>query len=159
MENTMSLVKDPREQMVKLLEMTRAELETLEKAKQSTMKTSGKFSWRNNKSDSDIVDIFKCESIAKLVDILGVIRLRTLCYNEAAQDLQLKSYPQLEWCGYIYDAWKEDIKIRINVLAYEDRRKKLQETVERLSKYMTEEDRMKEDILSSVNALGYTLQD
>jgi|WetSurMetagenome_2_1015567.scaffolds.fasta_scaffold107602_2 hypothetical protein len=150
---------DTRVKMKETLEIAKKRLSSINEIATSTMKTSGKFSWRNNKGDNcgdAFVDIFKCTSVFILCRVLGYIAHQEELFKAGAKEIGLTTYLVMEWCGYSYECWKNDIIIRCKILTQKEEEEKLQKVIATLSKYMTEEDRLQKD-MEDVKAILETI--
>ena len=154
MKTETSITVSSREKMKETLEIVKTRLANLKEISTSPMKTSGSFSWRNEASDSQRIDIFKCTSILLLVRILGFLKRQEEDYIMGAKEAGLTTYPPFQWNGFTYDLWKSDIILRSRILTQKEEEDKLQKAISTLSKYMSEEDNLQKDLEDVSGWLG-----
>lgn len=85
-------------------------------------------------------DISTETKVDNLIRAYSMVRGKERAYEEAAKELQLTSYPTFTINGGTKEDWFSDITLRLDVIRFEDRRKKLEAYSSRLSKFMSEED-------------------
>lgn len=87
-----------------------------------------------NKSIKDMT------SEAELVKAMSSILMRHKAYELAQDHLGLDTIPEFTISGYNLAAWTGDIKLRLNIIKYEERRKQLEELMNEAKSFMTKED-------------------
>jgi hypothetical protein len=154
MNTETSITISTREKMKSTLEVVTQRLNGMKEIATSPMKTSGKFSWDNDSGNLKAVDIFKCTSVFLLTRILGFLKRQEEDYTTGAKEMGLSAFAPLQWCGFTYDLWKSDIILRARILTQKEEEEKLKEAVNKLSKYMSEEDNLQRDLEDISSALG-----
>lgn len=138
-KTTANLVRDKLEKINK-------RLSEMQIAKDAGPRTNGMFHWNGRDSQtndlSKAVQINKVTSIALLISILGFLITRKKEYDEAADKLDLGTFPVFQWSKYPLDAWENDIKTQISLITHSTEIEKLTKLKDELSKYVSEEDRV-----------------
>jgi len=128
-------------------------LSKMETAKNAGPKTNGIFSWNGREdvdsSNTGSIKINAVSNIALLISIFGFLLTRKAEYDLSAEKLDMVTYPVFTWSKYPIDAWENDIKARINTITHHDEIERLTKLKGELSKYVSEEDRVKE-LLSQI---------
>ncbi len=131
-----------------VLQVLEERIKNLKKIEDQVYKTSGVM--------EGFGDLKKETKIENLIRAFSMVRGKHNAYNEAADDLGLKSAPQFSWCGGTVEDWKQDIKLRIETINYQDTLNKLKEYKDKMSRFLSEEDQ-KKMLLSEMSAfLGST---
>lgn len=130
-----------RSKLPKALEMLDERLSKIKAVTETAYKTSGEFKW-NPEHSTQSVKIQNVIDIALLISIYAFFMNRTANYSEAAAELGLKEYPICTWQGNPIDDWKEDIKLRIAVVSYDNEKKKLEHAKRKLEGFLTQEDQL-----------------
>lgn len=86
------------------------------------------------------IDIKTETNIENLQKAFSSVLGRKKLYDEAGEVLGIKTFKVFEVSGGTMEDWKSDIQIRLAVLQYENRKKKLQTAKEKMAKFMSEED-------------------
>jgi hypothetical protein len=99
-------------------------------------KTNGVFKFDDNKYlNINIVDAQSLiEAMAYIIRVDGA-------FKEAAERLGFSSYGGADFNGYTSDEWESDFKLRISILKWEEKKKKLEETERKLAALVSEEAR------------------
>lgn len=74
-----------------------------------------------------------------LVEAMAFLVGKLDFYKFALDELQMKYDKKFSWCGYDYEAWKDDFKNRINVIKWEEKKKNLDATQKKLDSLVSEE--------------------
>ena len=80
--------------------------------------------------------------VENLVKALSSIIGRKHFYDQAQKLLELKEVPEFSLNGTL-ESWVEDIKLRLAIVQYEERKNKLQEFKDKMSKFLSEDDQKK----------------
>jgi hypothetical protein len=120
---------------------------SLQKEVETPENTCGLFSYNEeNNESSRKLDLKKITNIKFLLQVLGFILQQDTNYNTAIKVIHLDKVAPFKWQGYTTAAWTEDIKKRIKIISFEEELKNLEEGSKILSKYLSEDDRMIEDV-------------
>lgn len=87
--------------------------------------------------------------IENLVKLYSSIKIRATAYGDAMVDLGIETLGAFTQNGGTLDDWKHDIKLRMDIVNYQDRYNKLKEAKEKLRGFLSEEEQ-KLIILKSV---------
>lgn len=85
--------------------------------------------------------ISKAEKTEELIAAYGWIKRTKEAYDEAAQELGVKQYPEKQFNGYTIDQWKKDIVLRIEFLNKHNTLEKLKELKTKAESFITQEDK------------------
>jgi hypothetical protein len=118
------------------LEAINTALSNLQSIKESSYKTS--------MNVDGFGDLKTCTDIKLLIKALSSINGREKAYTEAAMLLGLKSVPAFEIGGGNTKDWTKDIKFRIAIISEKDVREKLQKAHDKLSQFLTDEEKRKQ---------------
>jgi len=118
------------------LEAINGALNNLQSVKESSYKTSMNL--------EGFGDLKNCTDIKTLIKALSSINGREKAYAEAAMLIGLKSVPAFEINGGNTKDWTKDIKIRVAVISEKDIREKLQKAHDKLSQFLTDEEKRKQ---------------
>ena len=105
-------------------------------------------------SPDSVSDRFNIQTVTdtkKLVDIYGFLTLKESSWDKAAKELGVA--PSNNWMGSSFDAWKRDIKNRVDQININTKRKELESLETRLDKLISVEQRRElelEDIAKSL---------
>lgn len=114
-------------------------------------KTSGAF--KINEFDSvAAISIFNSNGVEWLLKCLATLERFKKEYEEAAQSMELTTYPVMSWQGYPVDSWISDIKNRIKLVSNAGQIAQLNQSKVELTSFLSQEDRLK-DTLSKTAAL------
>jgi len=142
LRNTMTKelrVENPKNKMLKTLEVINRRLETIIALETSTLKTNSQFKWTE---EGTVISIDKITNISVLINIYASLKAKKKAYEEAIKDLKLTSYPVFIWQKYTFEDWANDIKIRLSIVSQNDLTKKLKEDKLKLEKFLSEEDQL-----------------
>lgn len=148
-----ALVKSDSEKIKSGLEIISQKLKNLEEINQKPMQTSCLFKWTPSQN-SNSTDISKCQDVELMIHILAYIGNKKQMYQEKAEELGLSSFPVFNWLGFSYEAWENDIKIRIMVVNSKNEHDNLMLAKAKLERHISEEERRSNDILEAFNMLG-----
>ena len=112
------------------------ELASLKKITDKPYKTTGNL----DIGGGNTIDIKTETKVVNLIRGFSSIMGREKAYNEAAQELGVKTYPVFEMSGGGVTDWREDIMTRLAVIQYEDRKNKLQGFKDKMQKFLSETD-------------------
>lgn len=113
-------------------------LSSLNKITETPYKTSGELGngFGNLKNET---------KIQNLISLCSMINAKEAAYDAAAKELGLENkYPAFTVNGYTSEDCKSDIKLRIAVLSQQETFDKLNKAKERLSVFLTEEDKKRQ---------------
>jgi hypothetical protein len=131
-----------RTKMQETLEVLNIKLAKVKNITESPYKTNGEFRFNPAYTGNAAINIHKLTDLSLLIGILAAIQNHWKNYNNAAETLELATYPAFEWCGFSYEAWKHDIEIRKEIITQHETIKKLKTAKEKLQQFLTEEDRL-----------------
>lgn len=134
------VIVSPREKMQEKLQTIDAKLKAIKYVTGSEYKTNGKFKF-NPVTQYEIL-IHRHTDLVGLLNILGFINTKHSEYEKAAEIAGLKKYPVFQWLGFNYDAWVNDLKIRIAQISVHEEITNLEIAKRELQKFLTEEDRL-----------------
>lgn len=123
-------------------------LDQMEIAKNAGPQTNGIFHWNGREgienNTTSAIKISMVTSITLLLGVLGYLMTRKKEYEDAADRLDMNTFPVFKWSGYTFEAWENDIRVRINTISHSSEVEKLNKLYSELSKYVSEEDRVEE---------------
>lgn len=135
--------------VVDVLSALKEELANLQQIASSPFETSGDMNeigfTTNLKSE------LKSEN---LVRAFSVMCAKEKAYNDAQDRLQLKSIPAFTIAGQSVDKWEKDIKLRVQIIQIEERRKELETLVAEGTKFLTEKDQYNMYLTKLAKAMG-----
>lgn len=117
-----------------------AVLEMLDKALQSVDKITGSDYITGGNIEGFSKNVKDEQDIANLVKMAASVISRERAYNEAAENLELSTFPQFKIGGSTKDEWIKDIKLRIAIINNSDTINKIKEFKEKTAKFLSEED-------------------
>jgi len=118
-------------------------LKAIKATADSQYKTNGEFRFNPSYTVNSPIYIHKTQDLKILISALGYINKQSQAYNETASNiLKLDSYPVFEWQGYSFDAWENDIQIRVAIVTQHDLINKLKTAKQKLEQFMSDEDRL-----------------
>lgn len=124
------------------------ELSTLKENTSQKWKTNGKFKFNPHNSWEE--RIRQETRIPHLLQIVSYINAKQQGYEKAAKEMELTSYPNLEFEGYSAQDWKADIKQQINIIQYSERKKKLENAKRQLEQFVSEEQKL-QNVLDKID--------
>lgn len=142
-EETTGTAVAVRTEMHIALDAIDAKLKEIKDVTESTLKTNGEFRFNPQYTANAAINIHKTTELKVLVGVLGAVKGHKDKYDEAATILGLSEYPAFEWCGYSYESWEHDIKMRSTIITHHDRKQQLINAKKELEQFMTQEDRLK----------------
>lgn len=86
------------------------------------------------------LDINTETKVENLIRGFSSVMGREEMYNKSAQALGVKTYPVFQVSGGSAEDWRGDIQTRLAVIQYEERKNKLQEFKDKMSKFLSEAD-------------------
>jgi len=128
----MELVLNDKTDLISVVNMLDKKIKEFDGLRDTSYKTSGVL--------DGIGDIKKETKIDKLIKAYGSVLSREKVYNESAEDLGLKTFPQFELNGHTRSDWKHDINFRISIIDNKDKLDKMKLWKEKLSGIMTKKD-------------------
>ena len=131
-----------RTQMQEGLALISEKLKQLKSISETPYKTSGEFRFNPAYTGNPPIRIFNVIDLGVLIGVLGAIKGHYDKYEDAAEILGLKEYPVFEWCGFTYEAWAHDLKLRASIISEKETREKLLRAKSKLEQFLTEEDRL-----------------
>jgi len=131
-ETTSIAVKGAKVNVPNMLALLDEKIKELDHVTGSKYKTSG-----NVEGVCEIKTETKIES---LIRAMASINGREKAYNEAAIELRLSTYPVFEIGGYSSELWKEDIRLRIDIITHEETLNKLTTYKKEMSKFVSAEE-------------------
>lgn len=143
MENKNQLVLSKQEEIQNKLALIKKALDGIQNVNTATFRTNGRFQFSPVGS---VIDIKTQRNIQTLLDMVSFLNAKAKGYADAAQEMELDTYPAFTWCGYCPKDWKHDIKIRISVLTSHERKRTLTNAKKVLENYVTEETKMLQDL-------------
>lgn len=114
------------------LESIKAKLNELKLITDTPYKTTGVL--------TGLGDIKTMKDSESLIKAYASVKAKEKAYNDAADELGIKSYKQFSIDGATSEQWKSDINLRINIITVEDRKNKLQTAYDKAAKFLSEED-------------------
>lgn len=115
-----------------ILSLLEKELKSLKAITETPYLTTG-----NLEGFGDIKNETKVEN---LIRAFSMVRGKEDAYHKAGRELGFDSYPGFSISGGNAEQWKQDIQLRVAIIQHDDRKKKLQEYKDRVSKFLSEED-------------------
>lgn len=137
---TTEIAKPTRLQIA--LEKIDLELKALKDVESRAFRTNGQFRFNPGYTGNAAIDIPRTKDIELLISVYSYLMVKDNQYNQAAEELGLSEYPVFKWQGYTWEAWKNDLQLRIDVVAHHEKREKLNKAKQQLSTFLTEEDRL-----------------
>lgn len=128
------------------------ELAALKAVQTTSFKTGGSITLKG-----ETVDLTKQTSIGKLIELAGNILTYKTVYGLGAEALGLEEYPEAKLSGQSLDAILHDIELQTKMVTYEDRKKKIEKALSKLSNYFTKEDKLAQDLAEIQADLGIDL--
>jgi hypothetical protein len=147
-KTTLPAVKSAREGAKLGMQIIADRKSSLQKEVETPESTNGQFSYSEDPDNTQAKrhDLKKITNIKFMLQVLGWIILQEENYQKAARLLGLDKIAPFNWQGYTVAAWTEDIKKRIKIVSFEQELKSLEEGAKILSKYLSDDDRMAEDV-------------
>ncbi len=118
-----------------VLDKLNQKIKGMEKIADSVYKTNGK-----PVIGGQTFDIKVATDKKELVKAYAVLKHKKTSYDDAQFELGIGAIEPFTEQGSTLDEWKDDIKLRINIIEQEGTLKKLNEYKEKFSKFLSEED-------------------
>lgn len=93
-------------------------------------------------------------SIPKLIQAFSTVVAKETAYDKAAEELGLSSYPVFSVDGYAKAEWKHDIQLRMDVINFEERLKKLNEFKSKMTAFLSASEQKEMLIAEMAKYLG-----
>lgn len=120
--------------------------------------TKPKASWETNgifkyPEPSNYFNLNTVREAQPLVDALAFLLERDVMQREAAEKLGVPA-KQFSWNGYTLAEWEKDFKRRIDILSWEERKAKLDETKKKLGTLVSEEAKTEMELAAIEDSLS-----
>lgn len=135
MSNKTTAVSIVSQDVPNTLENIKAKLNELKLITDTPYKTTGVLTMAEQK-----IDIKTIKDVESLIKAYSSVRAREIAYNEAADDLGIKTYKQFSINGGTSKDWKHDIDLRIQIITVEDKKNKFQKAYDKMQKFLSEEE-------------------
>lgn len=122
-------------QPLNALEMLKEKLNSLKAITDQPYKSSGTVNIGGTS-----INIQTETKLDNLIKVWSAVKNKAKAYNEAALDLGIDSYPTYSESGQSPEHIKEDIKLRISVITFEEQRKELEALIKEGEQFLTKED-------------------
>jgi len=146
------VIADSKSEMMNTLAVINEKLKEIKKLESSKNATDGNFRWNPNYTSNTPVNIFKCTDIQLLISIYASLRDKNQSYEEAVKELGLSEYPVYTWQSYTFEAWANDLKVRMAIVNQDAIATKLKKDKETLEEFMDKSDRLSA-VLGDMNYL------
>ncbi len=130
-----------------LMKKVEAQKAALGKKPKISLETNGIFKFPNG----EFFNINVVSDTAKLVSALAFLLEQQGSTEEAAKILGVKA-TEFKWDGYSVKDWQSDFKTRIEIIAYDAKKKLLDENLRKLETFVSEEKRTEKE-LAKIQAL------
>ncbi len=132
-------------------------IETIKTKKEAIEKSSKKPQWKTNCSFGYTDDVQGRENIAVVRDKKKLIAMYAfLVQKEQAIQIALKELEvstEIEHLGFSITEWKEDIKLRVNQICIEQKKKELEELYQKVNSLVSSEQKRQMEIQSVLKSL------
>lgn len=123
-------------QVSEVLKKVEKELNNLKAVTDSPFKTGGSINIMGNKT------LIKGEiEIERLIKLHGVLKGTKEVYDKSAMELGVNPCPVFNIDGYSFEDIENDIKLQINIIQYDSRKKELESLANEAKEFMTKEDK------------------
>ena len=140
-------------ELISTLAAINERLNAMKMAELTGFKSHGKFRWNPAYTGNAPIDIHTNTDLSELLNIYASLSRKQDDYNTAAEQNGLSEYPVFKWQDSSGDDWLHDIKLRINMLTHETKKRELLNAKKELSTFMSPEDKLAITIANVSNLL------
>lgn len=119
----------------------------------AAFKTNCSFTYQEGNM-SNAINLHVTTDVRALVMIVAFLRERQAAYYSAGNDLGVEDLPEFTWNGYSFVDWFDDIRLRLNKIQIQAKKKKLEALESRLEKIVSPELRAEMELESIMGELG-----
>lgn len=130
-----------RSQLPKALEIITAKLTNIQRVTEGVLKTNGMFTYTPANTAKSI-NIATSTDLQELIEVYSFLKSKADGYESAAKELGLTTFPVFKWLNYTFDAWKNDLMIRVAVVGSHNEITRLKNQKAELEKFLTKEDQL-----------------
>lgn len=141
-ESTLAVVKDPEElqkNLQKTLTLINKNLKEVGVVENQKLLTNGTF--KTDEHNQNQTNIHTCGDVNQLIKCFAILKGIKKNFDEISQELGVKT-AKLIWCGFLYEQWENDFKIRIRLVANAVRIKSLQDSKVELETFLSADRRL-----------------
>jgi len=147
-----ALILSKQEEIQNKLSLIKTELKRIGVVGDTAFRTSGQFKF--SPAGMSTINLKTEKNVHLLIEAVSFLNSKATGYDKAAEEMDMKQYPEFKWLGHNVQDWKHDIKIRLAVLTSHDKRQTLLKAKDTLEKYVTEETKMLQDLQSIDELIG-----
>lgn len=130
-----------RSRIPKALEEIEARLANIQRVTEKTTKTNGMFTYTPNNASKSI-NIATSKDLQELIEVYSFLKQKSSSYEESARELGLSTFPVFTWLGYAFDAWKNDLMLRVAIVTSHNEVATLRNQKSTLEKFLSEDDQV-----------------
>lgn len=119
------------DQTLEMIALVKKQQDEITQAERPNFITNMLFSYLERPSDG--VNLNVESNIRNLICYASYLIEKTKTYNEASTQLGVTDPPQFTWCGFTFQDWLHDIRLRIGKIQIAVKKKKLEALKERLN--------------------------